>query len=161
LKVFHRKAANSICHFTPTNQSQSFINMSKPKFRNVAHCIDSLPDDERVVTEYLRQLIVDLVPNCTEKLSYNVPFYSVNKTICFLWPGSVIWGQKRMYDGVRMGFTKGHLIQNDTQYFVQGDRKYVTMRDFKTIADIDVDVVKLYLFDAIEIDKQLSVKTPK
>jgi uncharacterized protein YdhG (YjbR/CyaY superfamily) len=135
--------------------------MSNPKFQDVAHCIASLPDDERIVTEYLRQLIVEHIPNCTEKLSYNVPYYHLNKSICFLWPGSVIWGNKRMYDGVRMGFTKGHLIQNDVNYFKQGKRKYVSMRDFKTVADIDIDLVKMYLFKAIEIDEKLATKALK
>ena len=66
-----------------------------------------------------------------------------------------------MYDGVRMGFTKGHLIQNDVNYFKQGKRKYVSIRDFKTVADIDVDLVKLYLFEAIEIDAKLATKALK
>jgi len=66
-----------------------------------------------------------------------------------------------MYDGVRMGFTKGHLIQNDVNYFKQGKRKYMSARDFKTVADIDIDLVKMYLFKAIEIDEKLATKALK
>ena len=57
-----------------------------------------------------------------------------------------------MYDGVRMGFTHGHLIPNELNYFYQGRRKFVIHRDFVSIKDIDVDLVKLYLHEAGRVD---------
>jgi len=37
----------------------------------------------------------------------------------------------------------------------------MSMRDFKTVADIDIDLVKMYLFKAIEIDEKLATKALK
>lgn len=133
--------------------------MTQRKFRSIEECLHALPSKELTVTVFLRNLILDSIPTCHEKLSYNVPYYSGNQTICFIWPGSVLWGDKRMYDGVRLGFTKGHLLSNDLNYFEKGSRKFVIYKDFQSISDIDTDIVKLYLFEAAEIDHQLSKST--
>lgn len=130
--------------------------MSNQKFKDVSDCLASLPTDEAVIAKQLRQIIIDCLPNCIEKLSYNVPYYYVNRPICFIWPGSVIWGNTRSYDGVRLGFTKGHLMSNHLDYFDRGDRKFVIYRDYTSVSDIDEDILKLHLFEAYDIDQQFS-----
>lgn len=67
--------------------------MTNPKFKSVVECLGLLPESERQITQFLRQIVLDNLPNCTEKLSYNVPYYFLNKSICFIWPGSVLWGK--------------------------------------------------------------------
>ena len=69
-------------------------------------------------------------------------------------PGSVLWGEKKSYDGVRLGLTHGYLLDNSMEYFEQGNRKYVIHRDFLSPQDIDHDIVKAYLQQAAEIDEQ-------
>ncbi|MBO6517628.1 MAG: DUF1801 domain-containing protein [Bacteroidia bacterium] len=135
--------------------------MKTPKFKNLDEFLDYLPDDEKEVTLFLRQLILENVPNVREKLSYNVPYFYLNKSVCFLWPGSVLWGSKRQYNGVRFGFTHGHLLPKELDYFKIENRKYVVYRDFLTVKEIDIDLLKLYLFEAIEIDAQGSKRTSR
>ena len=125
-----------------------------PKFPSLDAFYDFLPSNELQVAQILRQLIYDSVPICTEKLSYNVPFFYGQKSICFIWPGSVLWGKKKSYNGVRLGLTHGYLLDNSMEYFEQGNRKYVIHRDFLSPQDIDHDIVKAYLQQAAEIDGQ-------
>ena len=128
--------------------------MSSPRPKSIEDFLQSLPTEERHVTQHLRNIVYDCIPHCNEKLSYNVPYFSVHKPICFIWPGAVLWGKKRMYDGVRFGFTKGHLLNNESTYFDQGKRKFVIYRDFKNPSEVDVDLLKMYLFNAAEVDEQ-------
>lgn len=128
---------------------------SKPKFRDLSDLLNYLPENERRLTVYLRDMVLECLPNCTEKISYNVPYFYLNKSVCFIWPGAVLWGSKRMYDGVRFGFTKGHLLSNEPDYFKREHRKYVTFRDFTSIDEIDTDLLRMYLFEAAEIDSSL------
>jgi len=125
-----------------------------PKYPSLDAFYDFLPSNELQVAQMLRQLIYDSVPICTEKLSYNVPFFYGQKSICFIWPGSVLWGKKKSYNGVRLGLTHGYLLDNSMEYFEEGNRKYVIHRDFLSPQDIDHDIVKAYLQQAAEIDGQ-------
>lgn len=127
--------------------------MSTKKFNNVEEFLDHLPEDELKITQYLIQLVENTLINYTIKLNYNVPFYAIHKNICFIWPASVLWGKKKTYSGVRFGFTKGYLLNDDFNYLDKGDRKQVYWKDFKHINEIDIDLLKTLLFEAIEIDK--------
>jgi hypothetical protein len=62
------------------------------KFRSVADFFDHLPDHETIIVNQLRDLIKATLPEVTEKLSYNVPFYKKHKRICYIWPSAVPWG---------------------------------------------------------------------
>jgi len=123
-------------------------------FRNIDEFLAFLPEDELNITIYLRQLVLDHIPGVLEKLSYNVPYYKKRSNICFIWPGSVIWGKKRTYEGVRFGFAKGYLLRDDLNYLDKGERKQVYWKDFKCIEDIDEVLIKSYIFEAVEIDQK-------
>ncbi|WP_239524958.1 DUF1801 domain-containing protein [Leptobacterium flavescens] len=127
--------------------------MQNVSFGSVEEFLDYLPQDELEITLYLRKLILECFPNCTEKLSYNVPFYKRYSNVCFIWPASVLWGKKKTYEGVRLGFTKGYLLQDEIGFLSKENRKQVYWRDFKKLSEIDADLVKSYLFEAITIDE--------
>lgn len=126
--------------------------MKNVKFNNIDEFLEFLPSDELQITQYLMELVESSILQHKRKLSFNVPFYSNKRTICFIWPASVLWGKQKTYEGVRFGFTKGYLMQDELNYLEQGDRKQVFWRDFKSIKEIDVDILKAYLFEAVEID---------
>ncbi len=128
--------------------------MTKIKFRDVNELLESLPDDELKITLMLRKIVLNCLPNCTEKLSYNVPFYKIKKQICFIWPASVLWGNSKTYEGVRFGFNQGYLMKDELNYLNKGERKQVFWRDFKSVKNIEVDLLKTYLFEAAEIDQR-------
>lgn len=73
-------------------------------FTNVRDFFAYLPPEELEVVELLRTIVLESIPDCKEKLAYNVPFYYRYSRICFIWPGSVPWGKPK--PGVEIGFVK-------------------------------------------------------
>lgn len=133
--------------------------MPKNKFQEVAfRSIDDflayLPEDELKVVEFLRHLVFHCLPNCIEKLAYHVPYYHLNRSICFIWPASVKWGKQVSYEGVRFGFTNGYLLPDEANYLNRGNRTQVYWKDFTSIPTIDADLLKTYIFEAALIDEQ-------
>ena len=128
--------------------------MQNVKFEDLEELFDFLPEKELLVVQYLRQIILACIPDCTEKLSYNVPYYKGHSNICFIWPASVLWGKKQSYEGVRLGFVSGHLMYDDINYLEEGKRKYVRCRDFQSIKEIDRDILSAYLYDAVRVDEE-------
>lgn len=132
--------------------------MQDVSFSSVDEFLDYLPDHELKIAERLRKIIFDCVPGITEKLSYNVPFYKMNKGMFFIWPASILWGKTKSYEGVRFGFQQGYLLTDDQNYLDKGNRKQVYYRDFLTIRDIDTDLLRSYIFEALIIDGQFKKK---
>lgn len=63
--------------------------------------LDFLPSDERTLTAHPRELLNQQAPELQERISFNVPFYKVRKYICFLWPASVLWGERKTCEASR------------------------------------------------------------
>lgn len=126
--------------------------MRNVRFESVDEFLEFLPEDELRVVNFLRKVVLDCIPEATEALSYNVPYYKLRRKICFIWPASVLWGKSKTYEGVRFGFTKGYLLRDETGYLDRGTRKQVYWKDFARVSDIDVLLLKSYLFEAVMID---------
>ncbi len=122
-------------------------NPQKIKFRNVNDFLESLPDNELKIVESLRALVLDCIPNCKEKLAYNVPFYYRHSRIVFIWPASVSWGS--VQNGVALGFCKGtQLFDLDT-----ADKKLVGRKLFTTLKEIKPDEIRQLLYEAVLVDE--------
>ena len=129
--------------------------MQDVSFRNVDEFLEFLTEDEIKTVNLLRKIIFDCVPNINEKLSYNVPFFKKNKGMFFIWPASVLWGKKKSYSGVRFGFQQGYLLRDDLNILIKGNRKQVYYLDFLNSNDINIAVLKTYIFDAVLVDEQM------
>jgi len=125
--------------------------MQNVSFRSVGEFLEYLPAEERVIVDVLRKLILDTLPGIEERLSFNVPFYRMKKDICFIWPASILWGKKKTYEGVRLGFSYGHVLQDEIGYLNKGNRKQVSWRDFGDAKEVDRDLIRMYLYEAISI----------
>lgn len=112
-----------------------------------------LPEGELKIVKMLRDLVLECIPEVKEKLSYNVPFFRVRRTICFIWPGSVPWGGT--FEGVQLGFVRGHLILNEDEYFEAGKRKYVRTKTFHSLQEIDFDKLRSLLYEAAIVDAEV------
>jgi hypothetical protein len=134
----------------------NLMRMQRVSFSSVEEFMQYLPDNELVLVEYLRHLIYECLPDCTEHLSYNVPYFRRYSNICFIWPASVTWGRGKSYEGVRFGFTSGYLLRDEIHYLDHGDRKQVYWKDFHSLKEIDtdIDILKMYLFEAAQIDER-------
>ncbi len=128
--------------------------MQHVSFDTVEDFLEFLPADELRIVNVLRMLVLDCMPDAIEKLSFNVPFYKRHKTVCFIWPASVFWGSKKTYEGVRFGFANGYLMQDEIGYLNKGDRKQIYWRDFTSVSEIDISLLRAYLFEAMMIDDE-------
>jgi len=135
--------------------------MQNVSFLHLDEFLEFLPPDERIITDKLRSLVLDTLPEIEERLSFNVPYYRLKKDICFIWPASVLWGKIKTYEGVRFGFTYGYLFQDETHYFQLGNRKQVTYHDFRSPREIDTENIRSLLFEAAIVDEQLEGKRKK
>ncbi|RNC85322.1 MAG: DUF1801 domain-containing protein [Balneola sp.] len=126
-------------------------------FSSLGDFLDYLPDNELEIVEELRALVYECIPDCKEKLSYNVPFFSRNRTICFIWPGSVPWGTIK--EGVILGFSRGNLLSDYAGYLEKGTRKSVYTKTFLHVDEIDPQLIRDYLFEALEIDSHSNKKS--
>jgi len=127
--------------------------MQPVSFESVTECLDFLPESELKITEFLRSLIFECVPDVEEYLSFNVPYYRRNAGLFFIWPGSVGWGKAQDW-GVRLGFQSGYLMQDEIGYLDRGTRKMIYWRDFQSLGEIDVDLLRAYIFEAVVVDDQ-------
>lgn len=140
---------------------ESVFSMKKPKqkmqevdFKSIEEFLEYLPEEERIIVEKLRKLVLDCAPDAREKLSFNVPFYSYHRNFCFIWPASVLWGKKKSYEGVRLGFTSGYLMADEIGYLDKGGRKQVYWRDFVHPKEIDAELIRAYIYEALFIDEE-------
>ena len=131
--------------------------MQNVSFRSIEEFLDYLPPDELAIVDRLRALVRETLPNCREKLSYNVPFFSGNKTICYIWPAAVQWGNVKL-EGVSMGFVQGHLLPDEDNYLEKGKRKYVRTKTFHSTEEINEELLQFFLWEALAIDHTFKKK---
>ncbi|MEL7004375.1 MAG: DUF1801 domain-containing protein [Bacteroidota bacterium] len=122
----------------------------KANFRSVYDFMDYLPDDESKVVEKLREVILDTIPNVKESLKFNVPSYPCHLNICFLWPSSIPWGA--VEKGVSLGFVEGNRIIAGFGYLDDKGRKTIRSKEYSSLKEIDFDLVRTMLYEAVEID---------
>ena len=132
---------------------------------DIDEMIANLPRNEQVLVKMLRALIIECIPQATEKAYYDlgIPFYTRNRLICFIWPPSVVWEsganhEKRKAKGVSLGFNQGKLMSNEDGVLLAEGRKQVYMMYFKERGDIDEAQVRALLFEAAMIDEQFVKK---
>lgn len=116
----------------------------------VEEYISLLPDDERAIAAYLRHIVLNTSPKFTEKLSYGVPYFYINSRVCFIWPASAPLSIHKQ--GVQLGFCKGNQLINPHGIMDMAERKEVGIVLYTQINQINEDLVKELLFEAIELD---------
>lgn len=125
-------------------------------FQDLDDLYEFLPENELRLVKTLRNLVYECIPEVKEKLSYNVAFFRLKKTICFIWPGSVPWGGT--FEGVQFGFTQGHLLSHDG-YLEAGKKKYVRTKTYKQLRETDLEKLRNLLFEAqlIQINRKTNL----
>jgi len=130
------------------------MNQFQPvKFKSIDDFFSFLPTGELKIVKTLREIIFNSIPICKEKLAYNVPYYYQYSRVCFIWPSSIPWGKVKT-EGVKFGFCQGYLLSDELNYLEKENRKQVYTKTFMHIKEIKVEVLKSYIFQAIEIDEE-------
>tara|TARA_B100000809_G_scaffold266062_1_gene327152 strand:- start:2465 stop:2743 length:279 start_codon:yes stop_codon:yes gene_type:complete len=75
-------------------------------------------------------------------------------TCFFIWPASVQWGKSKT-TGVQLGFCQGYLLPDESDYLDKGTRKQVYTKTFHSVNEIDIHLIRSYIFDALEVDEEL------
>lgn len=128
---------------------------------SLAELYARLPEEERIITDVLRQIIREqLPPYCRERLSHGVPSYYGKKAICIIWPASVKGGGIR--EGVLLGFWQGNRLADKQSYLTSGTNTRIFYRIYKKAEDIREAPLRRLLREAVELDQPggLSIRRP-
>ncbi len=121
------------------------------KINSFVQLFELLPEDERILVDILRQIILNnLPPGFKEKIAYNVPFFYGKKGVCIIWPASIPRGG--IQEGVLLGFWQGNRLVDEDHYLKHGTNKKVFYRIFKHPEEIDEKAVVKLLKEAVELD---------
>jgi hypothetical protein len=134
--------------------------MQEVDFKNINDFLAFLSGDELKIVELLRKLIFHCIPDAEEKISYNVPFYRRHSNICYIWPSSVQWGNVKN-TGLQFGFNKGYLMSGEINYLEKGNRKQVYWKTYYSVKDVDLEILKAYIFEAAFTDEEVNRRKKK
>jgi hypothetical protein len=124
---------------------------STVKIKSLIQLFEILPEEERIITDVLRQIILENLPSyCKEKISYNVPFFYGKKGICIIWPASIPRGGIK--EGVLLGFWYGNKLNDADSYLTHGTNKQIFYRIFKTAEEINERAIVKLLKEAVKTD---------
>lgn len=127
-------------------------NVSPNKIRSLLQLFEVLPEEERIITDVLRQIILEHLPAYgKEKISYNVPFFYGNKGICIIWPSTIPRGGIK--EGVLLGFWYGNRLQDVDEYLTHGSNKQIFYRIYKQAEEIDEAAIVKLLKEAVLLDE--------
>ena len=123
------------------------------KIRSLVHLFELLPENERIIVDVLRQIIIEHLPaGCKEKISYNVPFFYGKKGICIIWPSTIPRGGIKQ--GVLLGFWYGCKLADEDNYLTHGTNKQIFYKIYKEPEEIDQDAIVKLLKEAAVLDDE-------
>ncbi|SEA90362.1 protein of unknown function (DU1801) [Flavobacterium gillisiae] len=124
-------------------------NPQEIELTSIQEFLDYLPEEELEIVLFLRKIVLECMPDCKERLAYNVPFYYRHSKICYIWPASIPW--EKVNNGVGIGFCKDASLLDETFETISFSSKSL----FSSISEIDVDSLKQQIYQAISIDEQI------
>lgn len=123
-----------------------------PKIESLIQLYDLLPENERIITDVLRQIIRQTLPkDCREKISFNVPYFYGNKGICIIWPSAIPGGGIKK--GVLLGFWYGNRLNDVDHYLTHGTNKQIFYKIYQTAEEIDELAIVKLLNEAVRVDR--------
>jgi hypothetical protein len=124
------------------------------KIKNLTELYSILPEEERIIVDVLRQIIIEQLPAyCKEKISCNVPFFYGNKGICIIWPATIPRGGIKK--GVLLGFWYGNRLRYANNYLIRGNNKRVFYKIFYSAGEIDDKPIIGLLKEVIKLDNSV------
>jgi hypothetical protein len=124
---------------------------------SLVQLFDRLPEDERIIVDVLRQIVIENLPSyCKEKFSFNVPYFYGNRGICIIWPASIPRGGFKK--GVLLGFWQGNKLKDEDHYLTHGTNKKVFYKIYTSVEDIDEPAIVKLLKEAVRVDSLSTAK---
>lgn len=125
-------------------------------FQDVDEFLDYLPENEKKIVQRIRGIILNCMPYGKEKLAYNVPFYYQHKRVCYIWPSSIPWGGIKEKNTVVLGFCQGQKLTDEAGILSKQGRKEIATISFSSAKEIDAEILRTYIYEALFIDEQLA-----
>lgn len=123
------------------------------KIRSLVQLYELLPEQERIIVDVLRQIVLATLPAyCKEKISFNVPYFYGHKGICIIWPATIPRGGIKK--GVLFGFWYGNRLKDTGRYLTHGTNKQIFYKIYNNVDEIDTDAVIKLLKEAAKLDAQ-------
>ena len=127
--------------------------------------LNALPKEERVITQRLRNLIIETEPRLTEKMNYWVPYFVRNKMVCFIWPVSApnapkAKNQKKDDTIVSLGFCYGNKLSNEQGLLLAEGRKQVYIVRLKSVQHLNKleSQIREIVMEAVMLDEATKKK---
>lgn len=127
--------------------------ISSNEIRSLVQLFELLPENERIIVDVLRQIILEnLPPVYKEKLTNGVPYFFGKRRVCLVWPATIKGGGIKK--GVLLGFSYGNRLNDEDCYLTHGSNKRIFYKIFHSPEEIDeAAIVKLWK-EAVSLDKQ-------
>lgn len=125
--------------------------VASEKIFSIVQLFERLPEEERIMVDVLRQIIIENLPStCKEKLAFNVPYFCGRKGICIIWPAAIPRGGIKQ--GVLLGFWQGNRLRDEDGYLTHGTNKKIFYKVFKNVDEIDEAAIVKLLKEAARVD---------
>jgi hypothetical protein len=122
--------------------------------KTLLQLFETLPVEERIIVDVLRQIILENLPAyCKEKMSYGVPFFYGNRSICLVWPATVPRGGIK--EGVLLAFWYGNQLNDEDNYLTHGTNKQIFYKIYRSADEIDEAALVKILQEAVRLDMLL------
>ena len=102
-------------------------------------------EETRLVMDVLRELIFHHVPEVEESIKWHIPCYSWKGLLCYI-------NKEKKSKKVVLGFIEGVCLK-DNYGILNTDTSQIRKLLFKTLNDIDQEIIRDFLTQAIEINK--------
>ena len=120
--------------------------------QSILHLFEILPENERIIVDVLRQIILENLPTtCKEKISFNVPYFFCRRGICIIWPSTIPRGG--INEGVLLGFWYGNKLIDADNYLIHGTNKQIFYKIYKDVEEINQDAIVRLLKEAVRVDE--------
>ena len=113
-------------------------------------------EDSRMVMEVLRELIFHHVADVVESIKWHIPCYSWKGLLCYI-------NKEKKSKKVLLGFIEGVCL-HDNYGILNTDTSQIKKLLFKTLNDVNEEIIADFLTQAIEINrtkKRKFLKTAK
>jgi hypothetical protein len=123
----------------------------KRKFWSLMELFEFLPREEALILDVLREITIEALKGYgKEKLSFNVPFFYGNRSICLIYPASV--PRSGIKKGVLYGFWHGNRLKDGNHYLTHGTNKQIFYKIYCSADEIDHEALVNVINEAVELD---------
>ncbi len=103
---------------------------------NVEIYIAELPENQKMIADFLRQELYNTVVGIEEKLAYRIPFFYYCGPLCYFNPKN---------NGIDLGFTKGQLFTDTKHYLDFEKRKKMGSLFIDSLKNLDLEMLHAVL----------------